>query len=72
MPQANEEQRKNWGDGPDGIVEGKAIKYLEDHGYKLQKNWFWKLPTPNHQITDSELQAIGFLIDEQDFGGVVR
>lgn len=71
MSQASEEQRKIWG-GEDSVGEDKAEKYLADHGYILQRNWTWKLPTPDHKITEEEYGAMCFLIDEWDYGGFVR
>ena len=69
MPQATEEQRKRWG-GELGIGEDKAIKFLEDAGYILSRDWRWFLPNPNHTPTPNEISAVQFLIDEWDFGGI--
>ncbi len=69
MPQASEEQRRLWGD--DGwIGETKAITYLRSKGYTLLPNFFWRKPSPNHEVTQDEGEAIWFLINEWDFGGV--
>jgi len=40
MPQASDELRAEW-DGPD---DRKAINYLEEHGYVLNRNWSWSSP----------------------------
>jgi hypothetical protein len=71
MPQASEEQRKEWG-GALGIGEDKAEEYLLSRGYKLTPGWLWILPTPEHKVTDEERGAIGFLVDEWDYGGYVK
>jgi hypothetical protein len=69
MPQATEEQRKLWG-GRNGVGEDKAENFLQSHGYILQRNWTWKKPTPTHTVTQEEYEAICFLIDEWDYGGI--
>jgi hypothetical protein len=72
MPQATEELRRKWAtDGENGGVgEEKAIQFLQSHGYHLQRDWRWKLPDPKHQITNAEYEAMCFLVDEWDFGGI--
>lgn len=70
MPQASDEQRFRWG-GEDGIGEDKAIAYLQACGYVLRRNWTWIPPSPWHHPSPSELDALWFLIDEWDFGGVI-
>jgi hypothetical protein len=71
MPQASEELRKLWG-GSDGVGEDKAEKFLKSHGYKLRRDWRWELPTSNHSITDDEFDALCFLVDEWDYGGIYK
>lgn len=71
MPQADENLRQEWG-GQDGIGEDKAEDYLKGKGYTLSRYFIWILPNPNHVPTKEELGAIGFLIDEWDYGGWVR
>jgi len=63
MPQASDELRAKWDDS-------SAIEYLEKRGYKLTKNWTWKLPSVGHKITEEESSAIGYLVSEWDFAGV--
>jgi hypothetical protein len=71
MPQATEEQRKEWGtDG--GCGEEKAMAYLEGKGYKEFKNGVWLLPSPDHVATKEENGAMCFLIDEWDHAGWVK
>ena len=65
MPQATDENRYLW----NGPGEETAMNYLYAVGWELTRDWYWK-PPPRHKITDQELSAIGFLIDEWDFGGL--
>jgi hypothetical protein len=64
MPQATEELRREW-----GIADSRAIKFLNDRGYKLTRDFRWQKPHPNMKPTAKELRAIEFLIQEWDFGG---
>lgn len=68
MPQASDEQRAEW-DGPNDYT---AVKFLEDAGYKIRRDWQWELPASDHTPTEKEISAIRFLIDEWDFGGIYR
>lgn len=67
MPQASSEQQAEW-----GIDDGPVIKFLEAAGYRMTRTFFWVLPTPDHVPTEKEYSAIDFLIDEWDFGGIVK
>lgn len=69
MPQATDEQRRKWG-GYAGVGEDKAVDYLSERGYTLTEHWTWSKPSPDHIPSDEELEAIGFLIDEWDYGGI--
>jgi hypothetical protein len=69
MPQATEALTKKWG-GAQGIGEDKAMGYLQSRGFVLTKGWEWKKPRKNYQLTDDEVEAICFLIQEWDFGGI--
>lgn len=70
MPQASEELRKEWMSSTDEPSDQVAMKYLQEHGYKLTRSYQWILPTPAHLPTEKEQSAIRFLINEWDFGGV--
>ncbi len=71
MPQSTPERRKRW-----GISTEKAIQFLENKGYMLNKDWSWKPPykvrgesfgpLPSLDETD----AILYLIQEWDFNGL--
>jgi hypothetical protein len=64
MPQATDEQRARW---PGWDAE--AIKFLEDAGYKLTRDWEWIKPV-GHTPTERELDAIDYMCNEWDFGGI--
>jgi len=71
MPSASPEQRRAWG-GYNGIGEDKAEDFLKGRGWVLTNKWTWVPPTLGHFATDEEHGAIGFLIDEWDYGGIDR
>lgn len=48
----------------------QSTKFLEKAGYILNKNWTWKLPSPDHKITEEEDLCLVYLIEEWDFGGI--
>lgn len=50
--------------------EGKVIKFLEERSYKLLPSWLWRLPKPEHYITEKEMLCMRYLIEEWDFGGI--
>ena len=71
MPQAIDELRREWwpADDPTGI--DTAIGYLRARGYTLsvhEGGW----SGPGREPTDKEQRAIRYLMDEWDFGGLVR
>ena len=66
MPQSTPERRKRW-----GIDDVKATRFLMRRGYERNRAWQWKKPTRDHTITDEESDAIIFLIQEWDDGGLV-
>lgn len=76
MPQATEElrdeMRRLFNDSID--ISG-PIKYLENAGYILQRNWLWK-PKPDvtsyEQMTQDEYLCMAFLVQEWDFGGLLK
>jgi hypothetical protein len=55
---------------PNELNEYTACKYLTAKGYVEARNGFWQKPTPDHRITEDELKAIWYLVEEWDFGGV--
>jgi hypothetical protein len=68
MPQASSAQHREW----NGPAEDTACLFLEGLGYRLTAEWFWVPPSPGHVVTPKERSAIEFLIDEWDYGGVIR
>lgn len=65
MPQASDELRARWS-------HQSAGKFLEAAGYKLTAGFAWLPPSRTHLPTGDERQAIGYLIDEWDYGPVIR
>ena len=65
MPQTTPERRARWG------TSEKAIAFLKRRGYSLRPDWMWEMPT-GHMIASQEQDAILYLIEEWDFGGVVE
>jgi hypothetical protein len=65
MPQATDELRAEW----DGPSDQKAIKFLQDAGYKLTPQWEWRHKDSNHMPTPKEISAVNFMFQEWDFGG---
>ncbi len=53
-----------------GMLETKAMNYLEAQGYTLTKEWEWI--APDRYPTEKEARAVLFLIQEWDFGGVAK
>lgn len=68
MPQASEEDRKQWG-GEAGVGEDKALDFLLDRGWTevKGKTGFMMPPNENGEITWEEFDAMMFLIFEWDF-----
>jgi len=50
--------------------DAQAMKFLESHGFCLTGDWTWKLPSPDHIVTEDEWDAIEYLVLEWDFGGL--
>lgn len=72
MPQATEEQRARWAERDGGIGEMRPISFLKSRGYQLLSNYHWKPPTKMHQPTAEEYDAVSFMINEWDYGGIQR
>lgn len=68
MPQATEELREKWG-GHEGVGEDKAIAHLETRGYVLMRGNAWCRPE-KLEPSQEDLEAIDFLFQEWDYGGV--
>lgn len=68
MPQASDEDRAKWG-GHQGVGEDKAMEHLEGRGYKLLRSWNWRPPL-GMAMSQDDSEAMQFLIDEWDFGGL--
>lgn len=72
MPQATDELRAKMNTMfGDPVDDSGPIKFLEDAGYVLNRNWTWK-PKPGIRIftdmTQEEFDCMKFLVDEWDFG----
>lgn len=65
MPQTTPERAARWPG-----MDSEAMKFLEGQGYILDRDWSWRCPTPDHEVTDREEDAILYLIQEWDFGGL--
>lgn len=64
MPSATDELRDAFPGGAD-----EAIEVLSAAGYKLTRAWTW-IPPRDHDPTKRELDAIEYLFQEWDFGGI--
>lgn len=73
MPSASDELRERmrirFGDP---IDDAGPMRWLEKQGYKMTGGWEWIKPSPEHKPTEDEIEAIQFLIDEWDMGGIIR
>lgn len=64
MPQTTPERAARW---PGGDQE--AIQFLQKNGYVLHRDWTWSKPRDMRE-TPMEIDAIIYLIEEWDFGGL--
>ncbi|WP_425540710.1 hypothetical protein [Rhodoblastus acidophilus] len=68
MPQASDELRSKmqtyFGDE---IDDGGPMRFLEEHGYVIQRTGVISCPV-GREITDKEWDCICFLCDEWDYG----
>ncbi len=46
------------------------MRFLERQGYVLTEAWGWRKPSPSHVVSAEEADAIRYLTDEWDFGGL--
>ena len=67
MPQTSPERAARWPG-----MDHQAMKYLEDQGYRLSRSWHWYAPSKTHIPTEKEMDAILYLIEEWDFGGIIN
>lgn len=74
MPQASDELRQQMKDRfGDAIGEEGPMKFLQDAGYVLTREWTWK---PKQGVADlkgmtrDEFDCLLFLVHEWDFGGL--
>ena len=67
MPQTTSERAARWPG-----MDRQAIDYLKQRGYTLQRSWHWHAPDLTHIPTDKERDAILYLIEEWDFGGLIN
>ena len=75
MPQASDELREEMEKRFGSIDTEKPVKYLEDAGYKLRRDWHWE-PKPGvfdlREMTHDEFECLLFLAHEWDFGGLIE
>lgn len=66
MPQAPAHLQERW------ISDDKAIRFLKERGWRLERDWCWTMPANDYQPSEDEFSAVDFLILEWDFGGIVH
>ena len=60
---------RRWGKA--GIVgEEEPMRFLEQQGYVLTKEWGWRKPSASHKVTAEEADAIQYLKEMWDFAGL--
>ena len=73
MPQASDELRARmklrFGDE---ISDIGPMNYLEACGFRQTRGGLWHLPSPNYKPNADELEALQFLMDEWDYGGLIE
>lgn len=73
MPQASA-KLQDWATNKFGSLDdGPVVAWLEEQGYKeVQNGWLAFKPgiSTLQEMTDDELLALHFLIEEWDFGGI--
>ena len=71
MPQATEADRA-WAVAKFGSIDTHPlITWLEQQGLRMTRDWHW-LPPEGRAVTDEEMRAVCFLVDEWDFGGFAK
>lgn len=66
MPQATDELRAYWG----GVDDTPAYEHLKRQGFIDHHDWTWTKPSPDYVLSERDWNAIEFLIDEWDWGGL--
>lgn len=66
MPSTTPERAARWPG-----MDQEAMAYLKAQGYSLTRGWGWLPPSSDHVSTDREIDALRYLIEEWDFGGIV-
>jgi hypothetical protein len=75
VPQASDELRsemeRRFGDP---VSDAGPMKFLEDAGYVLGRDWQWRKPgiSDLKQMTREEFECLMFLAHEWDFGGLAE
>lgn len=65
MPSTTPERQARWPG-----MDAEAIEFLEGQGYILGRDAHWLSPRPGHKPTEREADALLYLIEEWDFGGL--
>ena len=66
MPQTTPERSARWPG-----MDRQATNYLKDKGYRLTSTFRWESPTDDYEVTEEEEDAMIYLIEEWDYGGIV-
>lgn len=64
MPQTTDEMRAYWG----GADDAPALQHLQERGF-VERGGLWIAPA-GHVYSARDINAIEFLIEEWDYGGV--
>jgi hypothetical protein len=71
MPTASDELRAEFLDENGRHSDKAAIQHLESRNFKRVNSWWWK-PPDNHIFTKRDLDAVNYLVDEWDWGGLAE
>lgn len=66
MPSTTPERAARWPG-----LDSQAIDYLNNQGFTLTRSWEWTKPHSTYILTEKEEDAIVYLIQEWDFGGIL-
>lgn len=66
MPQTTPERAARWPG-----YDAEAIGFLKSQGWVLGRDWCWSHPE-HREPTERERDAMFYLIEEWDFGGIIR
>lgn len=64
-PSTSPERRERWPG-----MDSEAITHLDAAGYTPTGHWTWIPPRPGHVPTERDEDAIAYLIEEFDWGGI--